>query len=266
MAPKKATLKSEDESSDQDMGDRFKMPLPQKFYGDRKEDKGYGVQTFLFDVDLYCNGMGYQLDGDKPYYTLCGLLRGTAKEWLRSVAHTHDSYTALKTALYARFTPVDPAVLARDKLENMQQLHGVESYVAAYEKVVMLCRDVSDAEKQSRFVNGLKPDVQATVKLHLRLLPASDQTYEKAVLLAMQIGQTTGVAAANAIQGNSSGSGNGGRSGGYQNRGGRQGGGRGGGRSGGRSKGACWGCGQYGHVKSNCPNKTAKVNAAESTN
>jgi uncharacterized membrane protein YgcG len=260
MAPKKERQATEEEVFEEagEGSDVFKLPLPQKFYANKREDKNYSVQAFIFDVKLYLEGMGIAHNSTKAYYVMASLLRGTAKDWLRSTTIT--TFVDMCDQLLLRFSPMDPAQQARDKLEGLVQLSSVDAYTNIFMNTVMLCKGVSGEEKLSKYVNGLKDHIKSVVKLHLRMAPSSEQTYEKAVSLALQVEQDMPARArVNAMQ-SASGSGSyGGRSGG----GGRSYGGRFGGRSSptsggrgrgrGRGKGACWTCGDFGHKAVNCP-------------
>lgn len=91
------------------------------------------------------------------------------------------SWDDFKLQLKDRFCPVDQNRRSRDVLHSMVQTGTVSAYIAAFQRVLMQCTDVSEAEALDKFIRGLKSRVKEV------LLPLGPTTLEEAAIKAERI-------------------------------------------------------------------------------
>lgn len=91
----------------------------------------------------------------------CTYLDGEAFTWWHSYSQstTVPNWTALRTALLRRFSPLNKIQAARDKLHSWRQIKDVGTFNRTFLSVVMDIPDITEAEKIDRYSRGLKRDI-----------------------------------------------------------------------------------------------------------
>lgn len=165
--------------------------------------------------------------------------RGSALNWWRVLAERRRlpaTWEEFVGGVKQQFLPSDYARRARDELSALKQVRSVSEYVSEFRNALLACEDVLEAEAFDRFRRGLKAKIAYEV---LRMDPPG---LEEAIVLALKAddamrGQWPQLPSRNARTyarpvpmeiGNLSA----------------------------RSV-KCYACGEEGHIRRNCPKKTA---------
>jgi hypothetical protein len=80
-------------------------------------------------------------------------------------AQLYASWDEFKKAFIARFTPVDPEVDARERLDRLTQTRSVFAYAQEFNTYMLELPHMDENDRIHRFIRGLKPEVRIHVKL-----------------------------------------------------------------------------------------------------
>ena len=157
---------------------RPKVPQPDPFYGDRKEN----VEQWIFLASTYLAAAGIT-DGPGCIILMSAYLRGPALAWWRRTAslppaQQPTTWADFCSALTATFQPINPAETARDELATLRQTTSVRAYATLMRNAALDVPDITDGELKDRFIRGLKTQTMRDVRMRT---PA---TFEQAVQLA----------------------------------------------------------------------------------
>jgi len=94
-------------------------------------------------------------------------LKKAAFTWWQTNGIIIFTYSGFKIKLRSYFYPADAIRSARERLDRIVQRKSVRDYLAAFEDCILHIPDVSDAEKEFKFLHGLKPDIRMQVEMQL---------------------------------------------------------------------------------------------------
>lgn len=128
---------------------KAKANRPSSFTG-----KGTKIEVWIAQMDTY-------VEGENPETTLrvaISYIEGDAFSWLESfrLVNEINTWEQLKEALVRRFSPLDKAIAARDKLHRWKQVKDVESFNSDFMSILIDIPDIAEAEKLDRYSRGLK--------------------------------------------------------------------------------------------------------------
>lgn len=166
-----------------------KAPKPPEFNGRHPTPVNwcYSMQTYLI---AEC-GAAY-LDTAAAVQTAAAYLRGTALNWWRQhesevqrgLAPSFTSWVLFRDALVTQFTPVQPEISARERLESLKQVRSVYAYAQEYTSCMLELPNMDEGDRIHRFVKGLKPELRTHVWLQ------NPVTLNKAIELAVKADAT----------------------------------------------------------------------------
>ena len=175
-----------------------RMPPPPAFDG-----AAGSLDTWLVKMDQQFYFYGYSDTDHAPRIRLAVMALGDAafEWWGHTPAGSRPAtWTAFVAALRTRFQPVTSADVARDQLMQLHQGKGhVNTYIAAFRKLLMRVPDMSAADQLYHFRRGLKPPLAA------RLLETNTTDLEAAINLAARVGTLGEAVAAQSSSNTSSG-------------------------------------------------------------
>jgi hypothetical protein len=174
------------------------VDLPPIFDGTNRR---YTAEDFLYQLGVYFLLM-HITNGVHMVAIAVTRLAGAPRDWFRSlvpdphkatpgpnsIMHNFDLFSSL---LKSTFLPVNQSTHARAQLSRVRQTRDVRSYIGHFRGLCLQITDLSDAEKLSRFKEGLA-DVRIRQELELRNVA----TFEEAVVLAEKMAATATLAGA----------------------------------------------------------------------
>lgn len=142
--------------------DRAKLAPPLPFEGRVNGN----VLTWLVSMESYLYGC--QTPQERWPVVGSTYLKGTALDWYHSYFLTHSgsiTWESFKTALLARFRPVDSNRIGRGQLMELRMKssdkgRGILQYVDRFNQLVNQVSDITETEKFTYFNQGLTPDLQ----------------------------------------------------------------------------------------------------------
>lgn len=112
-------------------------------------------------IEAWVNRMEAYVAAEPPeraFTIAVSYLEGDAYTWWDSYKKTQPitSWQELRTALLARFSPLNKTLAARDKLSKWRQLKDVATYNSDFLQILLDIPDITEAEKLDRYCRGLK--------------------------------------------------------------------------------------------------------------
>ena len=130
-----------------------KIAPPPRFKGDMNT-----VDTFIRAIDQQCEYYGIS-GGAKLQFAFAHLDHG-ALMWFNALDIKPTTWIAFTDQLYARFRPVEVAMMARQRLDTLRQRNNtVSAYVNAFQTILTPISDMSQADQVHHFVMGLTPSL-----------------------------------------------------------------------------------------------------------
>jgi hypothetical protein len=148
---------------------RLKLPAPPETDGRHPPPI-----IWSYKMEAYLHAEGYNLQSQPAAVLVAAAyLKGPALLW--HLAHRRDverghkpdyvGYEEFKLAFITRFTPVDPAVTAREKLDRCRQTKSAYAYTAEFDSLIMELPNMDEADKLHKYIHGLKAQLQMHVQL-----------------------------------------------------------------------------------------------------
>lgn len=115
-------------------------------------------------IEAWCSHMDSYVrltDPDEACRIASTYLDGEAFTWWHtySRATAVPDWTTLRAALIRRFSPLNKAQAARDKLHSWRQVKDVGTFNRTFLSVLLDIPDITEAEKIDRYSRGLKRDI-----------------------------------------------------------------------------------------------------------
>lgn len=153
-------------------------PKPDFFSGESKDrlyvrDWAYSVTTFFEASNMV--GESVRISYAKT------LLRQHALRWWRSLVPAPTTWADFQDQLVRYFQPLGADQAARNQLDRLSQRGSVADYSDRFRAITDMIPQMSDPEKRSSFVRGLKDPVKLQVAF------ANPETFEETIILATKI-------------------------------------------------------------------------------
>lgn len=147
---------------------KLKLPKPPSTNGRHPTPVNWCHQ-----METYLRAEGADLNDPSTVVTAAAYLQDAALSWYRQheqsvAAGTTTAYTTwqqFKDAYIKRFTPIDPEVTAREKLDKLSQTHSVMAYAQEFNACMLELPRMDEPDRIHHFIKGLKPQVRIHVKL-----------------------------------------------------------------------------------------------------
>lgn len=115
-------------------------------------------------VESWASCMDAYVTSEEPQRALvvaASYLEGDAHIWYTNYKKTENvtSWSQLRTALLARFSPLNKTLTARDKLSKWRQVKDVASFNSDFLQIILDIPDITEAEKVDRYCRGLKTHI-----------------------------------------------------------------------------------------------------------
>lgn len=159
---------------------RPKLPKPPETNGrvPTAVNWSYKMTTFL-------EAEGFDLENTPAAVTYAAaFLKDAALKWHRQHVINvqagrkadYRGWTEFKDAFIKRFTPVDPEVTARERLDRCVQKASAYQYASDFDALTLELPHMDEADKLHRFIQGLKSNLRLHIKLQRpkTLLEAQD--------------------------------------------------------------------------------------------
>lgn len=167
----------------------LKVPRPPEFNGKQPTPINwcYSMQLYLVAE----RGVEF-LGTPAAVYAAAAYLRGAALNFWRQLEHeaqqnntiSTSTWYMLQNTLIERFTPVQPDITARDKLDTIRQIRSVYAYAQEYTSLMLELPKMDEGDRIHRFIKGLKPELRTHVWLQ------GPATLSKAIELATKADAT----------------------------------------------------------------------------
>jgi hypothetical protein len=141
-----------------------KIPAPAAFKG----ETGFVVDTFIRDLTRVFDFHRLASDSSRIAYAV-SFLAGPASTWWDSLGAAErarlETWASFVECLRARFRPVQAAMLARQRLDQLRQKasQSVNAYSHAFQMTLTPITDMSDADQVHHFINGLLAPIAGKV-------------------------------------------------------------------------------------------------------
>lgn len=124
-------------------------------------------------METYLTAEGANLNSPSTVAIAAAYFKDSALNWYRQheqavtagKAQPYSSWDEFKKAFIARFTPVDPEVDARERLDRLTQTRSVFAYAQEFNTYMLELPHMDENDRIHRFIRGLKPEVRIHVKL-----------------------------------------------------------------------------------------------------
>ena len=148
----------------------IKVPRPPEFNGKQPTPVNW---CFSMHNYLVAEGGNEFLNAATAVHTAAAYLRGTALNWwrqheqevYRGLAPQYDNWYQFRDAIITQFTPVQPEVSAREKLDTLRQIRDVYSYANEFTSCMLELPSMDEGDRIHKFIKGLKPQIRAHVWL-----------------------------------------------------------------------------------------------------
>ena len=103
------------------------------------------------------------VEGHQMVQTAAGLLGGDALTWWteyikdEKIVESEMSWTEFKTLVTSRFTPEYTNIRAGVAWLDLRQTHSIKAYLGKFQGVVSTLQQMSNYDKQLKFIQGLQP-------------------------------------------------------------------------------------------------------------
>ena len=142
--------------------DRAKLAPPTAFEGKVNSN----VLTWLLTVEAYLHGCS--TPAERWPVVTSTYLKGAALDWYHSWIRTNNgvaTWDTFKTAICARFRPVDSNRIGRGQLMELRMRtndkgRGILQYVDRFNQLINQVTDITENEKFTYFNQGLTPELQ----------------------------------------------------------------------------------------------------------
>src|ERR1700761_3295513 len=142
--------------------DRAKLAPPAAFEGKVNSN----VLTWLLTVEAYLHGCN--TPAERWPIVASTYLKGAALDWYHFWVRTNNgvaTWDAFKTAICARFRPVDSNRIGRGQLMELRMRtndrgRGILQYADRFNQLVNQVTDITENEKFTYFNQGLTPELQ----------------------------------------------------------------------------------------------------------
>ena len=163
-----------------------RLPKPPYFTG---VFKNTSVVNWAHQMETYMVASSLDINSPQAAVFAAGYLSDSALTWyrlhLQSVqqgrAAAFTSWHQLKQEVVRCFQPIAPEHAARERLNTLQQGRSVKQYCEIFSQCVLEIPDMSEGDRVSRFLAGLKPQVRLHVELQ------HPDTLARAIELAIQV-------------------------------------------------------------------------------
>eukprot|EP00878_Enallax_costatus_P023132 GHUV01024593.1.p1 GENE.GHUV01024593.1~~GHUV01024593.1.p1 ORF type:complete len:257 (-),score=16.00 GHUV01024593.1:9-779(-) len=148
----------------------IKVPRPPEFNGKQPTPVNW---CFSMHNYLFAEGGADFLNTSTAVHTAAAYLRGTALNWWRQheqevhrgLTPEYENWYHFRDAVITQFTPVQPEVSAREKLDTLRQIRDVYSYANEFTSCMLELPSMGEGDRIHRFIMGLKPEIRAHVWL-----------------------------------------------------------------------------------------------------
>jgi hypothetical protein len=148
----------------------LKPPRPSLFTGNNM-NATTTIDSWLFELDNYFGVMNVT-DVQKVAYAV-SCLRENATIWWRNTLQTmttteqqNITYAQFQQLMRDNYQPVAAAETARSALHRIRQTGGVQAYNALYLRYMNMITDMSSADQQYLYKQGLQPHIAREVSIH----------------------------------------------------------------------------------------------------
>lgn len=149
-------------------GHNPKVNPPPVYNGERNSS---AVRRWLFAMAYFCQITGMSQNQWVPYAGT--FLAGTALDWWQSylteqgfpATHLTLSWPEFNALMTARFVPTLSNDLAKDQISTLRQTGSATRYVERFEQIRQSITDFNEASLLHQFVFGLKRELQSHVRL-----------------------------------------------------------------------------------------------------
>lgn len=147
---------------------KLKIPKPPETNGRQPSPVNW-----CHKMETYLTAEGANLNNSSTVAIAAAYLKDSALNWYRQheqavaagKAQPYSSWEEFKKAFIARFTPVDPEVDARERLDRLTQTRSVFAYAQEFNTYMLELPHMDENDRIHRFIRGLKPEVRIHVKL-----------------------------------------------------------------------------------------------------
>lgn len=147
---------------------RLKIPKPPETNGRQPSPVNW-----CHKMETYLAAEGANLHDSSIVTVAAAYLKDSALNWYRQheqnvatgKAQPYASWDEFKKAFISRFTPVDPEVDARERLDRLNQPRSVSAYAQEFNTYMLELPHMDENDRIHRFIRGLKPEVRIHVKL-----------------------------------------------------------------------------------------------------
>lgn len=147
---------------------KLKLPKPPETNGRQPTPVNW-----CHKMETYLAAEGANLSSSSIVTVAAAYLKDSALNWYRQheqavavgKAQPYASWDEFKKAFIARFTPVDPEVDARERLDRLTQTRSVFAYAQEFNTYMLELPHMDENDRIHRFIRGLKPEVRIHVKL-----------------------------------------------------------------------------------------------------
>ena len=147
---------------------KLKLPKPPETNGRQPSPVNWSHK-----METYLTAEGANLHDPSIVAIAAAYLKDSALNWYRQheqsvdagKAQPYASWEEFKKAFIARFTPVDPEVDARERLDRLTQTRSVFAYAQTFNTYMLELPHMDENDRIHRFIRGLKPEVRIHVKL-----------------------------------------------------------------------------------------------------
>ena len=142
---------------------RLIASLADKYDGDTKAD-GKQLHYWLEDMKVKFEGMNIYDDNERVVIASC-LLKDAASRWWAHLDPKPTTWADFQAEARAQFQSALLTERLRLKLERLMQKTSASDYAEEFSRTAALLGEMSDADKISLFVRGLKAHVRLEVSL-----------------------------------------------------------------------------------------------------
>jgi hypothetical protein len=143
----------------------YKPIVPKPYAGGRNEK----LEPWLFQVERYCEMAPVPAEDQVKFAG--GLLEGNPASWWLAVHQdieekpVNEQWEAFRTQIKAHFQPINTAVDARTRLDQLRQRTSVLIYNTEFREIMLLLPNMHEEDRIYAYLKGLKPAVANQVAM-----------------------------------------------------------------------------------------------------
>lgn len=159
----------------------LKLYKPKPLSLTRKDNEK--VKEFFSKLEEYFSMAQVQDDSTMVRMAVYGFEGDVATWWRSRYANRQAgmTYAEVKHIVRERWVDVNDALRAREQLHGLKQTGSAEDMIAKLDRLSLRIPDITDEEKCSRLLHGLKPEVYKEVILILETLTSYEKMTNKVI-------------------------------------------------------------------------------------